>query len=51
MSEFKFLVELARRASRVVTHGKLARAVWGAQLMVQSHTLRVHVAAARPPVT
>ena len=45
--EFKILVELARQPGRVLTHRQLARAVWGASSVDQSHTLRVHVAALR----
>lgn len=45
--EFKILVELARQAGRVITHTRLARAVWGAAPTEPSHTLRVHVAALR----
>ncbi len=45
--EFKILVELARQPGRVLTHRQLARAVWGATSIEQSHTLRVHVAALR----
>ena len=45
--EFKILVELARQPGRVLTHRQLARAVWGASSVDQSHTLRVHMAALR----
>lgn len=45
--EFKLLVELAREPGRVLTHRKLLVAVWGPGAALQTHYLRVHMAALR----
>jgi two-component system KDP operon response regulator KdpE len=48
--EFKLLVELARQPGRVLTHRQLLVAVWGPNDALQTHYLRVHMAALRRKV-
>jgi two-component system, OmpR family, KDP operon response regulator KdpE len=45
--EFRLLVQLARRAGRVMTHRQLLEAVWGAGKATETHYLRVHMQALR----
>lgn len=45
--EFKLLVQLARRAGKVMTHRQLLEGVWGAGKTSETHYLRVHVQALR----
>ncbi|MBS1121089.1 MAG: kdpE [Deltaproteobacteria bacterium] len=45
--EFRLLVQLARRAGKVMTHRQLLESVWGASKGNQTHYLRVHMQALR----
>jgi two-component system KDP operon response regulator KdpE len=45
--EFRLLVQLAKRAGKVMTHRQLLEAVWGAGKANQTHYLRVHMQALR----
>ncbi len=48
--EFALLVQLARHAGKVVTHGQLLSEVWGPRGHDHTHYLRVHMAALRRKV-
>jgi len=45
--EFRLLVQLARRAGKVMTHRQLLESVWGVEKGKQTHYLRVHMQALR----
>lgn len=45
--EYKVLLALVRQAGKVLTHGHLLRAVWGANTVTQTPALRVHMAQLR----
>ncbi|MEO8698808.1 MAG: response regulator [Kofleriaceae bacterium] len=45
--EFRLLVQLARRAGKVLTHRQLLEQVWGLAKINQTHYLRVHMQALR----
>jgi two-component system, OmpR family, KDP operon response regulator KdpE len=45
--EFRLLVQLAKRAGKVMTHRQLLESVWGAGKANQTHYLRVHMQALR----
>ncbi len=45
--EFRLLVQLARRAGKVMTHRQLLESVWGVGKGNQTHYLRVHMQALR----
>jgi two-component system KDP operon response regulator KdpE len=45
--EFRLLLQLARRAGKVMTHRQLLEAVWGPGKATETHYLRVHMQALR----